>query len=541
MDKRLWLAMVLSFLLIFLYQSWVVKKKMSFPQQPQNSPVSAVENEAPPEAIQQKTEKQREMELPLQNHTQKPKDITIEHPLYTAIFTTEDASLKSFKLKKYRTDLKDDSPLVELVHNSNSNNPLSTIIECDFPLPEHIVYDVDKDFLNVDGDSTLTFSFEVRDGFRIEKQFKFLKDSYLIELNVKFINMQEKPIEEKFSILWNYVQQKENNSRYHQAGPVILLKDSVKREVLKEGQDREFRGDIDWFGIDMHYFLSAIVPENKEGLWVHVKLKDMTYSVTGNYQPIVIPSRGNIEYKFRLFVGPKEISFLDKAGYKLAQAINLGWFHAIGYPLLILLKWLYGLLPNYGVAIIILTILVRVVFFPLSITSYRSMKKMQVIQPEMKELQKKYANDREKLSRETWELYRRHKVNPLGGCLPMLIQIPVFIALYQALMNAIELRHAPFMLWMNDLSAPDLLFTIPLLGHPFPFRVLPVLMGLTMFVQQKMTPMAGDPQQVKIMMWMPALLTVMLYGLPSGLTLYWTVSNLLSIVQQWYINRKVKV
>lgn len=503
--------------------------------------MTEVEKKSKVDAVPKQAEKQGGIKpLLLQDNTVQPKDVRIEHPFYTAIFTTENASLKSFKLKKYRTELDDNSPLVELVHNNGYRNPLSTIFESNFPLPEQIVYDVDRDFLNIDGNGTLTFSFEVKGGFRIEKEFRFLKDSYLIELNVRVINKQKKPLEEKFSILWNYTQEK-NNSRYQQPGALILLNDSVKREILKEGQEKEFRGDIGWFGIDMHYFFSAIVPENKEGLWLNVKLQDMTYSVTGNYQPIVIPPEGSIEYKFRLFIGPKEISTLKSSGYKLAQAINLGWFHAIGYPLLILLKWLYGLIYNYGVAIIILTILVRVVFFPLSITSYRSMKKMQIIQPEMKELQKKYANDREKLSRETWELYRRHKVNPLGGCLPVLIQIPVFIALYQVLMNAIELRHAPFVLWMNDLSAPDLLFTIPLFGHPFPFRVLPVLMGLTMYVQQKMTPMAGDPQQVKIMMWMPVVLTVILYGLPSGLTLYWTVSNLLSIIQQWYINRKVKV
>ncbi len=521
--------MVLSFLLIFLYQSWVVRKKMVTQPEPVEKPTIAMEETKPPAVLEERQDKDKER-----------RDIRIEHPLYTAIFTTEDASLKSFKLKKYRQHLKDDSPLVELVNSNNHDNPLSTMIVSNFSLPGHIVYDVDKDFLNINGDDTLTFSFEVKGGFRVEKQFRFFKDSYQIELNTRIINRQEKPLEEKISILWNWIQEK-NGSSYQQAGPLILLKDSVKRETLKEGQEKEFRGDIDWFGIDMHYFLSVIIPESKEGLWVQVKLKDTGYYVVGNYQPIVIPPGESVEYKFRLFIGPKEISVLESVGYKLNKAINLGWFHAIGYPLLILMRWLYGVIPNYGVAIIILTILVRIVFFPLSIASYRSMKKMQIIQPEMKEIQKKYANDREKLSRETWELYRRHKVNPLGGCLPILIQIPVFIALYQALMNAIELRHAPFMLWMKDLSAPDLLFIIPLFGYQFPFRVLPVLMGVTMYIQQKITPMAGDPQQIKILMWMPAILTVMLYGLPSGLTLYWTVSNLLSIIQQLYISRKVKV
>jgi len=530
MEKRLWIAMILSFLLILLYQSWMVKKR-GVPLKPVREAPTQVVEKKPPLEVQK-----IENVFP----SQKPREIKVEHPLYTAVFTTQDASLKSFKLKKYHTTLEENSPLVELVNNNAGINPLSTPISGELSIPEHTVYSTDHETLLVGTDGALTFFLEEKDKYRVEKRFKFFPDSYLIELSINIFNLQNKPLEHRMSILWDYHQGSEH-SRYQQISAIALMGDSVSREALKEGQEKELRGDIVWFGMDMHYFLAAILPERKEGLIVQVKLNDRNYFVNGNYQPIVIPANGMVEYNFKLFMGPKEIGILESAGHKLDKAINLGWFHAIGYPLLVVLKWLYGIVSNYGIAIIILTILVRIIFFPLSISSFRSMKKMQIIQPELKEIQKKYANDREKLSREIWELYRRHKVNPLGGCLPMLIQIPVFIALYQVLMNAIELRHAPFILWMNDLSAPDLLLTIPLLGYPFPLRVLPILMGVSMYVQQKMTPMAGDPQQIKIMMWMPAILTVMLYGLPSGLTLYWTVSNLLSIIQQWYINSRVKV
>lgn len=534
MDKRLWLAMILSFLLIFLYQSWVMKRRMvSHPAPP--APVEEVKKEPPTTPLPVEEKRSLRPNLP---SGKSEKEVRVENGLYTAIFSTTGASLKSFKLKQYRTSLADNSPPVELIKSETPPFPLSNRIETTFLLSDSQIYDVDKESIVVNGEDTITFSLDT-DAFRIIKQYKFFKDSYLIELNVQVINKMSAPLEEKFSLHWSYNISHENSSRYHQISPVFLVNDSVKREVLKDGEAKEISNLSGWFGMDLHYFLTAIIPERVQGLSVRTTLTNKNYIIEGNYPAMVIPLNSRIEYKFRLFLGPKEISLLKSAGNQLDRAVNLGWFHAIGYPLLILLKWLYGIFPNYGIAIILLTIIVRIIFFPLSISSYRSMKKLQLIQPEMKEIQKKYANDRERMSREIWELYRRHKVNPFGGCLPVIIQIPVFIALYQVLMNAIELRHAPFVLWINDLSAPDFLFAIPLFGTELPIRLLPILMGITMYIQQKITPVAGDPQQMKIMLWMPVILTVMLYGLPSGLTLYWTVSNLLSIIQQYYINRKV--
>ena len=210
----------------------------------------------------------------------------------------------------------------------------------------------------------------------------------------------------------------------------------------------------------------------------------------------------------------------------------------------LILKFFYKYVNNYGIAIIIITVILKILFYPLTNKSYKSMKEMQKLQPKMEALKEKYKNDREAMNRAVMELYKTHKVNPMGGCLPMLIQIPVFFALYKALMYSIELRHAPFMLWINDLSAPDALFGvipsgIPLMGG-FPIGPLPLLMGATMVIQQKMTPSNMDPMQARIFMAMPIIFTFMFLNFPSGLVLYWLVNNILTIIQQAYINKSLK-
>jgi len=209
----------------------------------------------------------------------------------------------------------------------------------------------------------------------------------------------------------------------------------------------------------------------------------------------------------------------------LQKALNFGWFDVIAKPLLIFLKYINEFTHNYGVAIILLTVVIKILFFPLTHKSYKSMKDMQKVQPLMLKIREKYKNDRETLNKETMALYRTHKVNPLGGCLPMILQIPVFFALYKALLGSIELRHAPFLLWINDLSAKD------------PYYITPIVMGATMFIQQKMTPTVGDPTQAKMMLLMPIVFTFMFLNFPSGLVIYWLVNNVLSIGQQLYINK----
>jgi YidC/Oxa1 family membrane protein insertase len=246
-------------------------------------------------------------------------------------------------------------------------------------------------------------------------------------------------------------------------------------------------------------------------------------------------------FRYRIYLGPKQASVLAPVGSNLDRLINFGFFNFIAQPLMVFMNWIYGFIGNYGIAIIILTTVIKLIFWPLSAKSYKSMQRMKELQPKMQRLKERHSDDKERLNREVMQLYKTHKVNPLGGCLPMLIQIPFFFALYRILLSSIELRHAPFMLWISDLSAPDTLFS-GLLGLPFTLGPLPLLMGASMFLQQKMTPISsGSEQQQKMMMYgMPIVFTVMFLNFPSGLVLYWLVNNVLSVAQQGMMLREAK-
>jgi YidC/Oxa1 family membrane protein insertase len=224
-------------------------------------------------------------------------------------------------------------------------------------------------------------------------------------------------------------------------------------------------------------------------------------------------------------MGPKEYDLLISLKTGLEESIEFGWFSFLAKPLLVVLNFFQRYLNNYGIAIVLITVIIKVIFYPLSTYSMKSMKEMQKIQPQMAALKGKYKNDKEKQNREMMDLYKRHKINPLSGCLPMVLQIPVFIALYEVLYVAIELRHTPLFLWITDLSAKD------------PYYVTPVIMGVTMFIQQKMTPTTIDPTQAKMMLLMPVIFTFMFLSFPSGLVIYWLINNVLSIAQQYYIQR----
>jgi YidC/Oxa1 family membrane protein insertase len=241
---------------------------------------------------------------------------------------------------------------------------------------------------------------------------------------------------------------------------------------------------------------------------------------------ITLQSGEQRQLDYLVFIGPKDPELLKAAGHHLDQVVNFGFFNILAQPLFMVLTFFYGFFKNYGVSIILLTVLIKLLFWPLTHKSYASMKSMQKLQPEMQKLRDKFKNDKERLNKEMMALYKTHSVNPLGGCLPMIVQIPVFFALYQVLLNSIALRHAPFVLWLTDLSAKD------------PYYITPILMGASMFVQQKMTPTTADPMQAKIFMAMPLIFTFMFLNFPSGLVIYWLVNNLLTILQQYFIHRK---
>jgi YidC/Oxa1 family membrane protein insertase len=311
-----------------------------------------------------------------------------------------------------------------------------------------------------------------------------------------------------------------------------------------EDTDNRAKGqNIDFVALSIPYFIGSISPaqpyeESSTKPAIRGSVQDKTMLATLVTPLSKLENGQQKSWDFMVYYGPRDLSVLEPLGHGLAASVDFGWFDVIAKPMLMALNFFYGLIPNYGIAIIIVTILVKLLFWPLTRKSYKSMREMQKLQPHVKRLREKFKDDKQRMNQEIMQLYKTYKVNPAGGCLPMLVQIPVFIAFYKVLGNAIELRHAPFMLWINDLSAPDRLnigFHIPYTGG---LPVLTLLMGASMFIQQKMTPTAGDPTQAKIMLMMPIVFTFMFINFPAGLVLYWLVNNVLTIGQQYLINRK---
>jgi YidC/Oxa1 family membrane protein insertase len=396
---------------------------------------------------------------------------------------------------------------------------------------KNILYEVSSRDIHIHENEQASVEFvgKSQNGIFIKKTFAFSGNTYGIALTVEVNNAPENIA--FASLLWTHALEPHKNSSYQVHGPVALIDRKFVYEAATSlgGQEKVLGpAHIRWGGYADTYFLAALIPP--EGDFNRLVFKADTGVVVTK---LAIPWKKE-PIAYTLYVGPKEFTALNAVNPALDRAIDFGWFHFIARPLVVLLRFSHSLTGNYGIDIILLTFLVKLLFFPLSNKSFKSMTQMREIQPLMERLREQYKDDREKLNKEMMELYRRYKVNPLGGCLPMIIQMPVFIGLYQALSHAIELRQAPFFGWIQDLSQPDRLGAVDLwFIEPPGIPVLTLLMGGTMLMQQAMTPAVGDPAQQRMMMFMPLIFTVMFVNLPSGLVLYWLVNNVLSIAQQY--------
>jgi YidC/Oxa1 family membrane protein insertase len=315
----------------------------------------------------------------------------------------------------------------------------------------------------------------------------------------------------------------------------VLTGTDLKELAAKDLKEPKiFKENLKWIAQEDKYFFSALVPASPVEEARAFLVKD---------SPVIAFKGKSGKNAFHLYAGPKEHDKLGALNLGLEHIVKFGFFSFIARPLFWVLKFFYSFLGNYGWAIILITIVTRIPFIPLLNKSQKSMKKLQEIQPKMNEIKEKFKSDPQRMQKEMMELYKRHKVSPLGGCLPMLLQIPVFFALYSVLNIAIELRGAPFILWITDLAAPDTLFghipaAIPLIGG-FALGPLPIVMGLTMLIQQKMTPSSMDPRQAKMMLLMPVIFTFMFLNFASGLVLYWLINNILGIIQQLFVNKSL--
>jgi len=390
----------------------------------------------------------------------------------------------------------------------------------------------------------------------VRKTFSFDSDSYSLRVLLEIVNGSTETIAPRFRIdLPAHIR---DGSDFTEIALAVLQDGSSEMELLRgigqagfmsslTGARAEryvkYSSPIDWAAVQTTYFVSAIVADNPNQASVWLEASDPGKAGIAElfFDEVQIPAGSSYARELKAYFGPKEIDRLETFGGDLVRSIDLGWSWV--EPLTIFfatfLKTLYAIIPNYGVAIIILTILVRIVTAPLTMKQMRSMERMRSLAPKLKEIQAEHKDDRAKQSEMTMALYKSEGVNPLGGCLPMLLQFPVFIGLFYALRSTIQLRQSPFFGWIDDLASPEMLFEIP--GLELPVRVLPIIMGATMVLQQKITPMQADPAQAKMMMTvMPVMMTFVFYTFPSGLVLYWMVSNMLAISHQLLIGRGMR-
>ncbi len=479
--------------------------------------------------------------------------ITVDTPLYKGVIDTAGARILSWELKDYKASTNGEGD--EPVNLFNDSQPgFNTLLQVKgLKIPEFIPYKYGggSNVSVTEGTKEIAFQWSSPEGITVKNIFEIDSSSYLVKQKFEISNSSGDSIQERVVVRWlgqvKGVGMRGGDSKNF----IAMVSDSVERVDSDPDEIINYKGVINWFGFSEKYFMSTFLPET--GAETVVELgptkEEGLVKAQFAYPASTIPSGKTSLRTWEVYMGPLESSFLNPVGYDLDKAINYGWFGFLAKPMLKFLEWLNSYFHNYGISIIVITIIIRVLFFPITVKSMVSMKKVQIktekLKPEMDALKEKYKDDKSKQNSELMALYSKHGVNPLsqlGGCLPLLIQFPVFISIYDILRHSIDLRHSPF-LWIQDLSEPEMLFDIPYVG--IPFRVLPLLMGAAWFISQKMTPMStamgGENMklQMKLMQYMPIFFIYLFWSLPSGLVLYWTVSNVLSIVQQIYVNRKV--
>jgi YidC/Oxa1 family membrane protein insertase len=552
---RLLVAIGLSFLVLFVWSVFFVNRTpVSEHQQnikQQNTvakeQLSKKENrQAKPTIAEKPIEKKAVEEIKKAQADENPaRIVTVDTPLYSVRISAKGATFTSYILKKYRETVQKDSPYKELISPDFKRGILQTSLSGNsLPGLESAVYSLEpkqNKYEVKDNKRSLSFNWIAADGTVITKTYTFNPHSYLIDLNIEMNNASAKVLKGQLALSVRMPIEKQN--RYGFVGPSGLINNKLEQIKAKKIEDKnQYPGHIKWIGVEDRYFLTSIIPaKESEGI---MKLAENDNSISNQLvNPAFELDPGKRkEFKFLVFIGPKSMSLLNSLDHGLGKALYFGFFNIIAKPCLWLLNLIYSFIPNYGVAIILLTIFTKVILWPLGTKSYKSMSEMKKLQPLMAEIREKHKGDKQKMNQELMALYKTYKVNPMGGCLPMVLQIPVFFALYRMLYQAIELRHAPFFLWINDLSAPDRLFHfgvhIPFMQPPYGIPVLTIIMGGTMLLQQKMSPPPGDPTQAKMMMLMPVVFTFIFINFSSGLVLYWLVNNLLSISQQYYVQKK---
>ncbi len=452
--------------------------------------------------------------------------------LFRVRFTNRGGEIVGWELARYKTSAKDGSPPVQLMYQGGQfRRPLSI----QFSDPEqdrqlaNALYQVERDFSTLSERNPvghMTFTYRSPDGATsLRKQLTFRHDSYVVDIALS-VEGAHGPFDVGLGTNFGIVEWGEGFIGL--IGPASLVGDKLEKDIPDAQSDRS--GDVRWLALQDKYFISVLIPTGASSVVVKKELdKVVTTAARYSAAPAGAP------LALRLYAGPKEYDTLKAMNLGLEDTIDFGWFiygswslvKAVAKPLFSVLRFLHDFTHNYGASIILLTLGIKALFVPLQYKSYKSMKQMQEIQPKVVALQTKFKDDRDRLNKELIKLYRDHKVNPVGGCLPMLLQTPVFVALFNILYMTIDLRQAPFFGWITDLSVQD------------PYYILPIIMGVSMVVQQKIMPTTMDPTQAKVMLILPAFMTLLFLTFPAGLVLYWLTNNVLTIGQQVATDRYI--
>jgi YidC/Oxa1 family membrane protein insertase len=467
--------------------------------------------------------------------------VQVDTDVIRVMIDTRGGVIRSLKLKKYPTSLEQPDDWLELVHSDSDSVYIvqSGLRNKEDRAPTHhsIYTTIQSNYELADGQDELVVPmYWSQDGVEVVKSYHFRRGDYLIDLKHRIDNQSQQDWQgSEYRQILRSRPLETSRLLYTYTGGVYYNEETKYEKVdfddMEEAQLKvESKGG--WIAMIHHYFLSAWIPGQEETNLVYTiantRRAPSTYTIGLRSANRIVPTGGNTEFLSQLFVGPKIVKRLEEISPGLELTVDYGVLTFISKPLYWLLSWYHSFVGNWGLAIILLTLSIKTLFYKLSETSYRSMAKMRKVAPRLKTLKERYGDDRQKMNQAMMELYKTEKINPMGGCLPILVQIPVFIALYWALLESVDLRQAPFIFWIKDLSVKD------------PYFVLPLLMGISMVIQQRLNPPPPDPIQAKIMMALPFVFTVFFAFFPSGLVLYWVVNNVLSITQQYIITRRIE-
>jgi YidC/Oxa1 family membrane protein insertase len=549
-SQRLILFFVFSFSVFMLLDAWQ-RDRQPQPPAPAVSEKAAPGPAAPAAQVPMPSEKLTLPQAavpPAERAAAAPKGavIEVETDLLIARISAEGGDLRYVQFKKHRAvlDRKKDFVLLE-VSPERTYVAQSGLIGSG--LPNHrTAYTAERERYQLPAGQEAV---EVRltaspaGGAQVVKTYRFRRGSYLVDVSFEVANQGDSPLQPYayFQLVRDGKPPAGDSAMLPTFTGVAVYTEKEKfqklsfEDIAKAKTPYPKNSNDGWIAMLQHYFFSAWLPRNGVPREFYTRKLDEDLYSAGVIVPAGTAAAGSsARVTVPLYIGPEEQEKLSKIAPGLELTIDYGWLTVIAVPLFWVLAWLNGWVGNWGVAIIVLTIIIKALFYPLSAASYRSMAKMRVLAPKLQKLKDQYGDDRQRMQQAMMELYKTEKINPLGGCMPIVVQIPVFIALYWVLLASVELRHAPFMLWIDDLAAPDTLFGV---WFGMPIGLLPILMAATMWVQTLLNPEPPDPVQAKVMKIMPIVFSIFFFFFPAGLVLYWLVNNVLSIAQQWRITR----